>query len=248
MGADVKIGDRTVTIGQLNGFKAVRAGRLVAEAASCLPEVQQKLADLREQTFLVVTPELAALPRFQRNVFNEEGQITGTKPIWDDEDFRAAGGKIRIQQNPETREVILAVFPVVFAAAEKQVVELLALVAAPNSELADADENGTVDDYLERHGRKLLHEATLTQLIALVTVAVEEVAGSLAADPDALGKVAAAVTGSPVQAADQPPIPSTGTVPSTPESPTGSPGPTDGIEGTVSTEHRGEKSSLSLGG
>lgn len=243
----MKIGDRSVTIGSLNGFKAVRAGRLVAEAAGCIPAVQEKLAALREQSFLTVTPELAALPRFQREVYNDEGKVTGTKPIWSDEDFRAAGGTIRIQQEPETRDVILAVFPTVFEAAEKQVTELLALVAAPNSELAAADMDGDVDGYLEQNAKKLLHEASLDQLIALVTVAVEQVSEALTLDADALGRAKAAVTGTPAPA-DPAPTPSTETQPSMPGSQTGSPEPTVGAEQTVSTEPRGEKSLPLSGG
>lgn len=238
MSSQLKIGERDVTVPALNGFKAVRAGRLVAEASEIMPDVNAALAELRQRYAtdfaLKITPQMAKLPRFQRTVDGE------TRPLFSEEDFQAAGGAITIPQDPPRQEVILAVFPIAFKSVEKQLVELLALVIAPNRELEEQDEAGTVDEYLAREGKKLLHQATIDQLIELAIAAIEQVSAALSGD--SLGKAVAAVTGQQQPRESQPVTAPEATQPSTPESPTGSPEPMAGHEQTVSTEHRGEKS------
>lgn len=201
---EVTVGDRTYPLPALNGFKAVRAARLVAEVAKCAPAVTDKLAQLRADyagvNALVVTPALAKLPRFQRTVVDEQGN-EHEEPLFTDADFEAAGGEVRIPQDPPVTDQIIAVFPIVFDAAEQQVVELFALLTAPNSELADADEAGTVDDYLKKNGRKLLHAATLDQLLDLAVAAAEVITEALTKDGgSALGKAMGVM-----QATDQEP-------------------------------------------
>lgn len=236
----VTVGDRTFTLPTINGFKAVRAARLVAEASKCVPQVLDALGELRqkygEQNALVVTPALAKLPRFQRVIVDENGDEQEV-PLFTEADFEAAGGEIRIPQDPSVADQLLAVFPIVFEAAEAQVIELMALLISPNSELADADENGTVDDYLAKHARRLLHEASVDQLVTLGTVAIEQVTSALTADGGAaLERAMGAVTGTGSRPAN-----SNETQTSTPESQTDSPAPTDGADGTLSISHHGAK-------
>ncbi len=237
MTSQLTIGDRQVTVPAFNGFKAVRAGRLVAEASEVMPQVNEALAELRQRyatdLALTITPQIAKLPRFQRTI---DGKSV---PLFSDEDFEQAGGSIRVPQDPPRQEVILAVFPIAFKHVEQQLVELLALVIAPNSELQRADEDGTVDEYLTKEGKRLLHEASIDQLLELAVAAIEQVSEALSGD--SLGKAAAAVRGRQEPQESQTAIPEP-IVPSTPESPTGSPEPTAGVEPTVSTEHPGAKS------
>ena len=238
MAHQLTVGDREITIPALNGFKAVRAGRLVAEAAECLPAVQEAIAKVREGTpDLVLTPQLAKLPRFQREI---DGEMT---PIFTEADFEAAGGTITLPQSPPRQDIILAVFPIAFKHAERQLVELLALVTISNSDLRQADEEGKVEEILTREGKRLLHEASIGQLIALATAAIEQVSEALSGDD--LGRAMGAVTGR-MTAPDPDPIPapenSAETQPSTRESSTGSPEPTDGPEQTVSISPPGMRS------
>jgi hypothetical protein len=173
----------------------------------------------------------------------EEDGTEREVPIFTDEDFTAAGGEIRIPQDPPASEQIVAVFPTVWAAAEAQVVELLALLIAPNSELADADEDGTVEDYLLKGGRRLLHTATLEQLMDLAVAAIEQVVAALNRDGgSALERAMGAVTGTAPRQAQAEGEPQNPTTSSTPESPTGSDGLTDGAAGKPSTTHPGAKS------
>lgn len=244
---ELRVGDREVSLPELNGFKAVRAARLIAEVMTCAPEVNDRLRALREEyadaNALVVTPALAKLPRFQRTVLDEDGEER-REAIFTAEDFEAAGGEIRIPQDPPLPEQIIAVFPVVWGAAETQVIELLALLIAPNSELADADEDGKVDEYLSKSARRLLHSATLDQLVELAVASVEQVVSALTKDGgSALERAMGAVSGTAprTQAPSQ-------TTSSTPESLTDSAEPTDGPAEQHSTESPGEKSESSLSG
>lgn len=238
---EVQVGDRTVPLPALNGYKAVRAARLVAEAARCAPEVNERLAQLRKdyatENALVITPELAKLPRFQRIEIDEDGKEIET-PMFSDEDFEAAGGEIRIPQEPPVSDQIISVFPIVFEAAESQVIELLALLISPNSELARADEEGTADEYLRKAGRELLHSASLDQLVTLAVSAVEQVSEALTADGGAaLERAVGAVRGTGSQTETSTEMPR-----STPGSPTDSDEPTAGPEAKSSTESPGAKS------
>lgn len=238
---EVSIGDRSVQLPELNGYKAVRASRLVADVSRCFPDVLERLAELRKEyattNALVLTPALAKLPRYQRTIIDENG-VEHDEAIFTDADFEIAGGEIRIPQDPSAVDQIIAVFPLIFDAAEKQVIELMALLVAPNSELADADENGTVDEYLAKNGRKLLHTASLEQLLALMIAAVEIVTESVARDGGAaLERAMGAVTrsGSPQEspkATEQP----------TAESLNESQEPTDGAAAMFSTEPAGASS------
>jgi hypothetical protein len=241
---EVQVGDRTVPMPELNGFKAVRAMRLLAEISKCVPDVMATLGKLREdyatQNALIVTPALAKLPRFQRVIVDEDGNEQEV-PLFTEADFEAAGGEIRIPQDPTTMDQIIAVFPIVFDAAQDRVVELLALIIAPNSELADADEEGTVDAYLATHGRKLLHAATFDQLVVLIGEAVNIVVDALQRDGGAaLERAVGAVTGQPP--APKPEPDPTQTESSTPAFSTESPDPTDGTDEPSSTEPLGASS------
>lgn len=247
---EVTVGDRTYALPALNGFKAVRAARLVSEVAKCAPAVTDKLTQLRKDyagvNALVVTPTLAKLPRFQRIVVDEQGN-EHEEAMFTAADFEASGGEVRIPQDPPVSDQIMAVFPIVFEAAEQQVVELFALLTAPNSELADADESGTVDDYLKKSGRKLLHAATLEQLVDLAVAAAEIVTESLTKDGgSALGKAMGVMQGTdqePPTAAQN----STTTPLSTADSLIEPVEPTVGVDATLSTAPHGTNSeSLSI--
>lgn len=251
---EVKVGDRSLALPELNGFKAVRAMRLLSEVARVVPEVSGILAKLREdyaqQNALVITPSLARLPRFQREVVGEDGSVYD-EPMFTDADFEAAGGEIRVPQDPPMAEQIVAVFPVVFGAAEEKVIELLALLLAPSSELAEADEEGTVDEYLKQQGKKLLHAATLEQLIAIIVAAVETVMAALSSNGGgALEKVIGAMTGADQSAGQNPPeaSPMEATEPLTQPSQTDSPPPTVGLAVKSSTDSVGTTSNVSSSG
>lgn len=142
-------------------------------------------------------------------------------------------------------EQFAALFPVIWGAAESSVVELLALVLAPNNELADADERGEVDAYLAARGRRLLHESQLNELVdlaatvgLLIRSAFDGISG------DALERLTAVITG-PTQATEPETTPSVGDTPtptSTPPSPTVSPEPTAGTVAPSFTEPSGTNS------
>lgn len=237
---EVTVGDRTVPIPDLNGFKTIRVLSIVTAILKVVPNVNETLAQLRrdyaEQNVLIVTPAMMKLDRFQEVEIDADGQPF-ERPMFTAAEFEAAGGEIALPaEDPPGEAQLIAVFPLVFDAAQDRIVELLALLLAPNSELAEADENGTVDSYLATHGRTLLHTATLEQLIAIVVAAVGIVQGALAnTGGDALEQLRGAVTGS-----DSPtPNP---TPPLTADSLTDSPDPTVGADEQSSTKPLGPNS------
>ena len=122
-------------------------------------------------------------------------------------------------------EQIAAVLPAVWDTAEGPVVELIALLLSTNAELADADENGTVEEHLQRKARRLLHTMTLNESITVVSTLAELIG-------DAIGGGA---VGEAIAEATQPQTPQSSASNSPTSSPS-SPAPAAGAAEPSSTE------------
>lgn len=221
--AEVKVGDRTVTIPRFSGFKVVRAGRIVKELTKKYPSILFDIAaftrEYEEKNAVRVTRAMAKLPRYE--------DIGLTERDFGDKEF------VEFPQSPSTPEQIAAVFPQIMEAAEGEIVELLALILAPNSELADTDEEGTVDEYLTKEGRKLLHSSDADQLVDVALVAVEVLRDQFSKKMDEVGKLRALVDPQAAAAAMRE------AKKNSPESSTDSPAHTDGATDERSTEPLG---------
>lgn len=218
--AEVKVGDRTVTIPRFSGFKVVRAGRIVKELTRKYPSVLFDIAsftrEYEERNSVRVTRAMAKLPRYE--------QIGLTDRDFGDKEF------VEFPQSPSTPEQIAAVFPQIMEAAESEIVTLLALILAPNSELADHDEAGDVDEYLSKEGKKLLHSADADQLVDVALVAVDVLRDQFAKKIDEVGKLRALVDPQAAATAAR-----QAKKENSPESSTDSDAPTDGATDTQRT-------------
>lgn len=242
MSQSVKVGDRTYNIAAFKGFKAVRVGRIIAQITKEAPAIVDRMGDFtreyEQKNVIRITRSMSVLPRF--------------KPLFDDmkmtpEEWEATGGAVEIPQSPEPEMVMAAVFPLAFEFAEDRVVELLAWIAAPNSELKDADEAGEVDKYISDLSKRLLHEGDLEELLALAIAGAEVVREQFAGKVEQLGKLISTFTGRQ----DSEPLSSTSSTvdvessesdTTKPNSSTDSLPPTDGPEVKPSTELSGATS------
>ena len=128
-------------------------------------------------------------------------------------------------------EQLAAILPVVWKVARPAVVELVAVVLAPNDKLADAEDAGDVDGYLAQQGREVLRQTTPTELLNVAAVVADVLAAEVrGSGGEALERILAAVTGTQTEQAQPAPEQT-----STPPSPTASPEPTGGAEGSPFT-------------
>jgi hypothetical protein len=154
---EVRIGDALEVVPRFTGFKFTRSARLVGQIAKAYPEVigdvQAFVAKYEAENATRITPGIAKLKGLQLSAkdFGEQGFI-------------------EIPEPPTDREKLFAVLPKIIDHAEQPVTELLALLIAPNSKLAEHDEEGTVDSYLAEEAKKLMHRAEFDQLIELAAV------------------------------------------------------------------------------
>lgn len=178
----VQVGETAHTIRPFTGYKAVRAGRIIARITQQYPDVLSKMESFREdyerRNHTTVTREMAKLPAFSRvkRVERDGETVTEQVPIYTEEDFdRAEGGVIEVPRSPGGAEQALAAFPLVFDVAEHELRNLIGLILISNRELEEADEGDRVDDALAAKGREALHTSSLEQLLELVAVAFEVV-------------------------------------------------------------------------
>lgn len=161
---DVKIGDRDKTIPKFSGYKVVRAGRIVKAITQKYPSIVADMAkferDFETQNTVRITRAMSKLPKFQA--------LGLTNRDFEKVDF------VEYPQSPSQWQIVASVFPAIMDIAESEIAVLLALVLAPNSELAEKDDDGAIDEYLHAEGRKLLFEADADQVWD-VAVAVGEI-------------------------------------------------------------------------
>jgi hypothetical protein len=213
-----------------------------------MPVAQERLAQYRttyrDQNRLIITPDMARLPRFQREVGVTDDGVIQYAPIFTDDDFTAAGGQIEVPSDPDVFEQVAAVLPFVWPTVERPVLRAIGLLMIPNDEVLAADTAGTVDQLIDERVRSLLHTAGGDELIqlavALVTIIVETI-GSPAGE---LGKAAEQLAGEPVEdmTVEAPAVSAT-----SPRSSTSTPTPTAGPATTSSTASH-SSGSVNLGG
>lgn len=251
---EVRIGDRNVVVPRFNGYKATVAGEIIAKVTEESPKIANAAAafrlDYEQKNVERITRAEAKLPRNMRKrpvIDPETGEYREAEdgrialelvPVFSDGDFDESG-VIEIPSSPTTQEQVAAVFPMIWKLARDEIVTLLALVTAPNRELADADEDGTIDEYLKTKGREILHEGDLDQIVEALVVAIEVLRDQFKGKPGAVGKIAAffdnLLTSENAETATSDEAPPT----SKPSSSIDSPERTDGREGSLSTSASG---------
>jgi hypothetical protein len=169
MAIEVKVGDRHVTVAPFNGRKAIIAGGAVRSITHKAPDLQKRVAEFAreysEQFAQRITRDMVlAIPFWQERL----GHLS-------DGDWEQRGNVLTLPATPETRDLFFAVFPHLMDVAETDVLRLLALIVIPNSELAGAAREGSVDDALSKEADRLLDDATVGQLAELAVAAVDVV-------------------------------------------------------------------------
>lgn len=238
--ADVKIGDAPATISKLNGFKAAEALGIISDITEAAPNLLHELADFTrtyELEHAQRMPRAAAEAKFPQQARNVS-----------EEAWKASGNELVVPEPPGVEEQIAFALPKVYKVARESLIDLLALLITPNSELESIDAEGGdlygKDGALAEQRRKLLHDASLEQLVDVAATAGEVLREQLKSiDGGQLGKlleVFGLKTGAKTTAAASP-APSEPSA-SAPASSSASAEASDGVEPMSSSESPSERS------
>lgn len=170
----VQIGDEMLPIPPFKGFKAIRAGKLLARVTTQVQDLWKRADEFEEEY----------RNTHSMRITRQEANLRG----WEHITFPEGQDHIEIPEPPADEQKFLEVFEKAFELIEDELVQMAALVLAPNKELKEAhneDRDGGVNNYLERRGEELLHEANIGQLVDLA------VAVKASLEDELLGKKAA---------------------------------------------------------
>jgi hypothetical protein len=169
MSTTLHVGDRDITVADFSAYKFLEATELLSRMLEVVPELDDVLArfakDWRE-----------AHPERTISRAVAELQMPGAREITD-EAWSRVDHQLTLTNNPTQEQVGLRVFPIVQRHAREHLVNLLALIITPNSELEEADEAGT-DLYAKggpvyRNARFVLHKARPTAMVNILVKAME---------------------------------------------------------------------------
>jgi hypothetical protein len=204
----VTIGGEPRSLGDFSAYKAFKAMELMAAAESVVREVVREGARFKREheaeNFVVMDRAEARRqfrPRPLERIVREEGEdgriavreepvldaagepVLGPDPLGHltDADWEASSNQLRISESPSERMQGAAMIPIAFRLGREQVMRLLALVLAANSDLERWETDGDVDAELDQAARALLHRARADELLELAGAALqlcrEQVAG-----------------------------------------------------------------------
>lgn len=240
MSQEVRVGDSTYRVQPFNGRKAIIAGRALARIGKKVPTLLQDDAafqrSYREEHTLVITRAMAQAEPWRAALAHMS-----------DADWKALDGEIRLPQSPSDEERLFAVFPAIFEVAEQEVLQLLALLVVPNSELADAAREGDPKAKLQEYAERLLDQGDIGELAEVAAVGIEELRTVFDQRGGAVGKLRTLWARDPeAPAADSAQTTTSSSSEISPSGSTDSPPPTDGESDERSTEPASDSLSPSL--
>jgi hypothetical protein len=180
-------------IERFSGRKVNRALRLLKAIARAVPDILDKRAAFirayeatnyveldRAQAMLRYGGKIALRDQLGNLVLDGDGRpMLHESPIaaMTEDDWAAAGQKLRMPTSPTQAEQAWAIFPDVFDRAEDLVLKLLALVLMSNAEVKQLSRAGTdhLDTALEAQAEDLLDDSYGDQLLELAAAAGEVV-------------------------------------------------------------------------
>lgn len=219
----VEVGGQTYTIGRFRGGKATLLMREIARAARTYPDLAGAQAEF-EKAYVEEHKLTLSRPEAEIEFGDDAREIS-------DEAWEATGNVYPLRRMPSRSDRLLAILPELLDVAEEHVFRILAIVAATNAELRDADEEDGLEAFLASLERDLKYEGEIEELVELARVGyaigrrhfepLEDLAGNL----DAL--LGLGLTG-PRRAAPDPSPSSPASSETSPSSSTASPPPTAG--------------------
>jgi hypothetical protein len=180
MSEHIQIADQQVVVGDFSGFKFLEALALVGEIMEAVPLADEKLSEYSRQWLAAngsenVLDRAAATYLFGRERLDEISE----------EAWAASDQKLRLAKSPDGNAAFMRAFPSVYKHARRQTENLICLIATPNSDLEEADQQGKADQLYEPggavHGKRklILHRAKLPEQMRLVLGSMRQLAEEL---------------------------------------------------------------------
>lgn len=200
------IGDRLVELERPNGVKATRALAELRQAGDAVRKITTAWGDFvreYEATHVIELDRVQARHRFPGRplidtsgdepqvVTDEQGDVVLAPSFVDqisDEDWQAAGGKLRLPSSPSREETIFALAPLALELAEDRVYRLLALFTLGNGEVVHARREGHLDQLLDEKVAELLETLYGDELLELAVACGELVDHHFRRKASALGE------------------------------------------------------------
>lgn len=256
----VTIGDRSVELGSLSGFKVMRSGtilgRIIKQVTGISDEIQGFVAEYREANVEKTSRamfEFRAASQHANAITAMQAEVRSEHPGWEEADVRqeaemrvgpavsvsdeawaACENVMEIHRSPSGFEIFAFVLPHVLERAEEEVVKLLALMIAPDGEIREAKRSGRYEEFLAEKGEDLLFDAEIDELFEIATVTAEVLEGKLAGKLQRLQTAVSRLMGASGLTEEPETTPTSG-VSSNGTSSTDSPKPTDGTQRPVSS-------------
>lgn len=162
---DVRVGDRTVTVGRFRGYTATKIMREAAAIGRRYPRLSKDIAaykrDYEAENSITLTRAEAEM-----KLGTDATKIS--EAAWE-----AAGQQLTLRRSPAIEEQMVAVWPDLLEHAEEHVIRLLALLAIDRQALEEAYDTDDVDDALSREGKRLLFDGDAAELLELALAGVE---------------------------------------------------------------------------
>jgi hypothetical protein len=178
------IGDEPVQLTSFSAYKMIEATEVLARILKAVPDLTDQVADFRKN---YAERHAATLDRATVE-FQYPAKAAGVS----DAAWEAVGQKLTMPGDASMPEQIMGVFPQILEAAKRELFDLLAVVMTPSSAFETGDAAGeTTAQITAENRRKIMHKATVRQLVQLILAAADHLQGEIdgAASKEDLGKL-----------------------------------------------------------
>jgi hypothetical protein len=196
---NIKIQDKTFTIGSPSLDKTMRITDYVSEILEEIPgifdDVETFKQEYKEKHREIITKEDLANPEYKPvlEALNiSEDDFNNSDGLVTDEINNRTG--IPFYRNPSDFDTIAHVFPKVWKAARNNIVDLCALLTITDGELEEHDKRGAVNGLIAERGRFIRYNASLDELLEIVSVGLIIVKDQIEMASNSLGKVSENLT------------------------------------------------------
>ena len=190
----ISIKDKTYTVASPSLDKTMRITDHVSDILEELPGIFEEIENYKIEYKInnrqILTKEEAEDPN-NKEIIESLGikieDFDNKQNLIYDENIDREG--IAFYKSPSEGEIIASVFPKIWKAARKNIVELCALIITTDGELEEHDKRGAVNGLLENRSHWLRHNANLEEMIEIVSVGIIIFREQVESASKSLGKV-----------------------------------------------------------
>jgi hypothetical protein len=177
MSQTVKLGDQQIDVQDFNGYKFLEATAILGRIMEVVPEVDAAITSYTQE-WLAQNGRERVLDRATAVFMYGDSAKDIPDEVW-----QVSEQKLRLPQSPSGNATAMRVFPMAYGRARRDVENLIALLATPNSKLEADDDAGRVP-YDEGGSvfetrRMIVHKTKITQQVGLVIACLQQLVEEL---------------------------------------------------------------------